>query len=321
MMTTLNKFLKKRKRSIKQNVDKNKKKRQKTSHFPKCPVCFEAMIGVKIILCGNGHSQCESCQYLQTQCPTCRIEYDTNNLVRNFDLEKMIASFEDAKILCKFGCRTEVKIKDSESHYQMCSKRLILCPLAMYARHRIEYKSLDDQHHTSPNLDTENDDESYGIVNGWRMCTDCTMIPFEGLKNHLLTRHYIVNDVRERQVQNIPLFYPFAFIPDNYDDNSIRFFETSREQESICFAISMNRECTLIDVFSLGEQRSFKITIRSNDCDFGSPGKGLVLYAIGTTRPLTEYKLHYTEVKPGSSVRLLLNDYGPLKVYYLNIEF
>lgn len=295
-------------------------KRQKLHHIPSCPVCQEQMIGVNIILCKNGHSQCESCQFLQEKCPICKVEYK-NSLVRNFDLEKMIASFEDEIINCKFGCDIKnLTIGKSKSHYQICSKRLIMCPLAKCTRHERNSNAYEDGHFVFPQPDDEDDD--FILENSWELHTNCPMIPFRNLKSHLST-HYRgpKNWPLVEKMPQFPTFYPFAFNP-VLDDGSIRFFQTSSKQESFTFAIAMNRECTLIDVFSVGQEtKTFKLTIRQSDCDFQTPSKELVRYAIGTTRPLlTDFKLNFTEVDKMGSLRFLFPEDCSLN-FYLNVEF
>ena len=53
-----------------------------------CPVCFGTIQSVPVYQCQNGHiTGCKDCILILDKCPICR---DTNNKIRNLQLEKVV---------------------------------------------------------------------------------------------------------------------------------------------------------------------------------------------------------------------------------------
>jgi hypothetical protein len=82
-----------------------------------CPVCLEYSIGLKIFVCGNGHSVCENCQPDLSECPTCQ---GPPAKTRNLGLEQLA---ENVVVECPFaenGCTSFLSSSDYQIHKTAC---------------------------------------------------------------------------------------------------------------------------------------------------------------------------------------------------------
>jgi hypothetical protein len=82
-----------------------------------CPVCWEYSIGIKIYVCGNGHSLCENCHPLVEVCPTCN---GPLSRTRNYALEQIA---EAVVVPCPFaenGCSESVTGSEYQLHKSTC---------------------------------------------------------------------------------------------------------------------------------------------------------------------------------------------------------
>ena len=97
-----------------------------------CPVCFTIPRDQSIFLCNNSHKICKTCFDLLEVlvCPQGKCEYNVDNLMRNRDLEKIIAEC-DLELSCqnwREGCTREDKRKVLEKHETECIFRRVPCP-------------------------------------------------------------------------------------------------------------------------------------------------------------------------------------------------
>jgi len=104
-----------------------------------CPVCLTIPRDQSIFLCNNSHKICSSCFDLLDMAATCpqgKCEYNRENLMRNRDLEKIIAEC-DIELSCQYwrkGCDVEDKRKILEKHEADCSFRTVPCPFTCGCR-------------------------------------------------------------------------------------------------------------------------------------------------------------------------------------------
>jgi hypothetical protein len=85
-----------------------------------CPVCLEYSIGIKIFVCGNGHSVCGNCHKHLSQCPTCQ---GPPAKTRNLRLEEIA---ENVVVECPFaevGCIQSVVGSHYKLHKSDCDFR------------------------------------------------------------------------------------------------------------------------------------------------------------------------------------------------------
>jgi hypothetical protein len=85
-----------------------------------CPVCFEYSMGLKIYVCGNGHSVCENCHPALSECPICK---GPPTGVRNYGLEQLA---ENVVVHCPFtenGCNESIVGSEYKLHKSVCDFR------------------------------------------------------------------------------------------------------------------------------------------------------------------------------------------------------
>jgi hypothetical protein len=85
-----------------------------------CPVCLEYSLGLKIFVCGNGHSVCGNCQFYLDECPTCQ---GPPAQTRNLALEQLA---ENVVVECPFvedGCIQSVVGSEYKLHKSNCDFR------------------------------------------------------------------------------------------------------------------------------------------------------------------------------------------------------
>lgn len=89
----------------------------------KCPVCWEVPES-NIYQCSNGHIVCSSCSFSLTECPCCRIKYETHK-IRNRSLEQaldLLGFVCPNKIL---GCQASLRRQDIAIHSRSCPYRWV----------------------------------------------------------------------------------------------------------------------------------------------------------------------------------------------------
>jgi hypothetical protein len=83
-------------------------------------VCLEYSVGLKIFVCGNGHSVCENCKPAVSECPTYQ---GSPAKTRNLGLEQLA---ENVVVQCPFaetGCIEAVVGSEYKLHKSECKFR------------------------------------------------------------------------------------------------------------------------------------------------------------------------------------------------------
>ncbi|KAG5862558.1 hypothetical protein JTB14_016916 [Gonioctena quinquepunctata] len=90
-----------------------------------CPVCYEYMLP-PIFQCLNGHSICQTCKVLVTECPMCKNPVQDT---QNFVLEKMTQYLDYPCKFHKMGCTFSCKSTEIQNHENGCEFGPFDCPL------------------------------------------------------------------------------------------------------------------------------------------------------------------------------------------------